>query len=215
MFSLPFMPNSNISSHHIYPEQHESFQWFFPINNMCHVNMDIRYDSGLMMFWDHDYDNYPSNGLELGWSIHHQNTTISNGYQFFSNEIFDFNNNQMVDRYDTLWHSIKIWDTNTDTVFTPLDVGIVAFNMDGWIPLEDDHVGIGRLVACDYEEDWAYVEYVNEIHDGNPDWCVPISEDPQVRAIAWNPHGIILADGTTVPTYDTVLGYWGETSDCS
>lgn len=206
MFSLPGY--GGIEKRDISPDQHESFQVLFPLNNMDMVNMDIQYTSGFMLFWDHDYNNDITNGLEIGWTPHHPQDRTS--YTYFSQSMFDFNNNGKLDRYDTLWHSIKVKDMNTGRVYKPLQLGIVAFPMDGWKVIPDDFVTPGSyLDPAQYDTDERYKQALQE--EWYPFYIEEQYRHP-IRALGWHQYGVIMEDGTTYPSFDVSMGYWGETS---
>lgn len=206
VFTLPEFGNK-IQTVKIWPEQHESFQWKFKLNNMCDVNVDRKFVHGLVLFKDTDFDRRPSIGLELGNSPHYP---YLNSYQNFDNPENDFNNNGMIDRYDTEWHKFYVWDTKTDRIYKPLQLGIVAFDLRSWQSIPDDYVGKGAYLngILGYQHDKAYQQAVLA------GWYPEKYAEHHIRAHAMNTNGVIMEDGKTHETYAAVLGYWGETSDC-
>lgn len=202
MFSLY---DSEIIILRTWPEQHDVFQWYFPLNNMATVQVDRKIESGYMLFKDLDGNHYPTNGMEIGNTPFHDNITA---YEAFLTPENDSNNNGMIDKYDVLWPMFKVWDTSTDQILFPENLGIIGFQLDVYVDIEDDYVGPGRYLDCEYVEDWAYDDYV-EIHGEN--WCIPWGEH-HIRVQAIAPDGVIMDTGERFPSYAVPLGYRGETS---
>lgn len=209
-FSLPGVCDTITTERVWENETADSRIWKMRLNNLDFVSVDTNIISGCVLFHDEDGNNYPSNGNEFGMSPFWPE--YENSYKFFAGPAFDFTHDGKLSSRDTEFHKFRIWITDTDRVVRPSQIGITHFDVANWLYISDDYVGTGKYINCnDYVKDWAYWKYTNEQHEGDEGWCQSVGIHHS-RASSWNPVGITLEDGTTLPTYGIVLGYWGETS---
>lgn len=213
MFKLD--PYQKISYDVMYPEtavkekpvenSKDTVWWYLKCGDDFELKrMSFKYTSGFLLFVEYHPDGKLTDCNEMMMSDHLQ------AFQRFQEQAIDSNYDGKLNIHDKyMWPKLRVMDMQTWQVYTPEELGIKEFQFRNGILMGGDYVhSISKYAGgcSDYIQDEPFVEYTLEM--GGLEWCKGVSMDHGVRITWYHPEGIIKEDGTRLPSYDVIGGYY-------
>ena len=175
--------------------------WIFNPYHYEDVCMNIKMTGGYVLFIDFNDNDVIDGCVELLCNFYKGDQRLTT-YQILDNEITNANDDEWFSTVDPLFSKAKAWRPSENTTHTMDELNITGFHIRDYWVVQDDYKLVGQYADCVYVQDNAYLE---AIEDG---WeCTQLAMH-HMRIVAFDGHGVALNNGSFVPSYDFVFGYW-------
>jgi len=175
--------------------------WIFNPYHYEDVCMNVKITGGYVLFIDFNDNNVIDGCVELLCNFYKGDLQLTT-YQILDNELTNANDDEWFSTVDPLFSKAKAWRPSENTTHTMDELNIMGFHIRDYWVVQDDYKLIGQYADCAYVQDNAYWEAIESGWE-----CTQLAMH-HMRIVAFDGYGVALHDGSFVPSYDFVFGYW-------